>query len=99
MSIHVKRYILPKNFLSHHADCSFGIGLLDLLIQEFFRITRVRNSHDQLCVCTKLLQSCPTLCELMDCKPSRLLCLWDSPGKNTRVGCYALLQGILQTQG
>ena len=29
----------------------------------------------------------------------RLLCPWDSPGKNTRVGCHALLQGIFQTQG
>ena len=31
--------------------------------------------------------------------PTRLLCLWDSPGKNTGVGCHALLQGIFQTQG
>ena len=29
----------------------------------------------------------------------RLLCPWDSPGKNTGVGCYALLQGTFQTQG
>ena len=29
----------------------------------------------------------------------RLLCLWDSPGKNTEVGCRALLQGIFPTQG
>ena len=27
------------------------------------------------------------------------LCPWDSPGKNTGVGCRALLQGILSTQG
>ena len=27
------------------------------------------------------------------------LCPWDSPGKNTRVGCHFLLQGIFQTQG
>ena len=32
-------------------------------------------------------------------QPARLLCPWDSPGKNTRVGCYFLLQGIFQTQG
>ena len=32
-------------------------------------------------------------------EPSRLLCPWDSPGKNTRVGCHALLQGIFLTQG
>ena len=27
------------------------------------------------------------------------LCAWDSPGKNTGVGCHALLQRILLTQG
>ena len=32
-------------------------------------------------------------------KPARLLCPWDSPGKNTEVRCHALLQGIFQTQG
>ena len=31
--------------------------------------------------------------------PPRLLCPWDFPGKNTRVGCHFLLQGILSTQG
>ena len=30
---------------------------------------------------------------------TRLLCPWDSPDKNTRVGCPFLLQGIFQTQG
>ena len=29
----------------------------------------------------------------------RLLCPWDFPGKNTRVGCHFLLQGIFPTQG
>ena len=31
--------------------------------------------------------------------PTRLLCPWDSLGKNTAVGCHALLQGIFLTQG
>ena len=31
--------------------------------------------------------------------PPKLLCPWDSPGKNTTLGCQALLQGILLTQG
>ena len=52
-------------------------------------------------------QSCPTLCNPMDCstpgssvwQPTRVLCPWDSPGKNTGVGCQALLQGIFPTQG
>ena len=32
-------------------------------------------------------------------QPVRLLCPWNSPGKNTGVGCHFLLQGIFLTQG
>ena len=32
-------------------------------------------------------------------QPARLLCPWDFPGKNTGVGCHALLQGTFPTQG
>ena len=32
-------------------------------------------------------------------QPTRLLCPWDSPGKNTEVGSHSLLQGIFPTQG
>ena len=39
----------------------------------------------------KLLQSCPTLRPHRR-QPTRLLCPWDSPGKNTGVGCHFLLQ-------
>ena len=31
--------------------------------------------------------------------PTRLLSPWDSPGKNSEVGCHALLQRIFPTQG
>ena len=31
-------------------------------------------------------------------QPTRLLCPWDSPGRNTGMGCHALLQGIFSTQ-
>ena len=45
-------------------------------------------------------QPCSILCNPMDLmQPTRLLCPWDSPGKNTGVGCHALLQGIFPTQG
>ena len=30
---------------------------------------------------------------------SRLLCPWNSPGKNTAVGCHVFPQGIFLTQG
>ena len=41
-------------------------------------------------------QSCQTLQEL---HPAKLLCPWNSPGKNTKVGCHVLLQGIFPNQG
>ena len=42
-------------------------------------------------------QSCPTLCDPVDCR-ARLLCPWNSPGKNPGVGCHFLLQGIFPTR-
>ena len=46
----------------------------------------------------KVTQSCPTL-QRHGLQPARLLCSWNSPGKNTGVGCHFLLQGIFPTQG
>ena len=37
-------------------------------------------------------QSCPPLCDPMDCSLTRLLRPWDFPGKSTGVGCHFLLQ-------
>ena len=42
----------------------------------------------------KSLQSCLTLCDPIDGSPLRLPRPWDSPGKNTGVGCHILLQGM-----
>ena len=47
----------------------------------------------------EVAQSCPTLCDPMDCSPTRLLHPWDSPGKNTGVGYHFLLQGIFPKPG
>ena len=49
-------------------------------------------SVDPAATAAKSLQSCPTLCDPMDCSLPRLLCPWDCPGKNTGVGCHFLLQ-------
>ena len=40
----------------------------------------------------KSLQSCPTLCDPLDGSPTGSPRPWDSPGKNTGVGCHFLLQ-------
>ena len=49
-----------------------------------------------LCLVT---QSCPTLCEPMDCILPGSSVHGDSPGKNTGVDCHAFLQEIFPTQG
>ena len=42
----------------------------------------------------KSLQSCPTLCDPVDGSPPGSPIPWDSPGKNTGVGCHFLFQCI-----
>ena len=48
----------------------------------------------RLCVCSVVSNSL----QLHGLQPTRLLCPWDSPGKNTRVGCHFFLQGIFLTR-
>ena len=50
------------------------------------------------CMCAKSLQSCLTII-LLTIGTVSLLCPRDSPGRNTGVGCHALLQGIFLTKG
>ena len=47
--------------------------------------------HQKNCHYAKSLQSCPTLYDPI-AGPTRLHRPWDSPGKNTGVGCHFLLQ-------
>ena len=39
------------------------------------------------------------VCDLMDCRPPGSSFHGDSPGRNTGIGCHALLQGVFLTQG
>ena len=49
-------------------------------------------SFSNACMHAKSLLLCPTLCDPTDSSPPGwLLCPWDSPGKNTGVGCHFLL--------
>ena len=54
------------------------------------------NIH--VCVDAKLFQFVDSLWPY-GLWPTRLLCPWDSPDKNTGVSCYALLQGIFWSWG
>ena len=51
-----------------------------------------------LYACVLVAQACPILFNPMDFSPPGS-CPWNSPGKNTGVGCHSLFQGIFPTQG
>ena len=48
--------------------------------------------HHAAAAAAKSLQSCPTLWNPIYSSPPGSPCPWDSPGKNTGVGCHFLLQ-------
>ena len=53
-----------------------------------------------MCVLAKSLLSCLPLCDPMDpMEPTRLLCPWNYPGKNSGEGSHSLVQGTFPTQG
>ena len=55
---------------------------------KYLRINLPKETNDLYMLLLLLShQSCPTLCDPID--PA---CPWDSPGKNTGVGCHYLLQ-------
>ena len=68
------------------------------IIFSISRNSAFTSAHRYACVRAKSLQSCPTLCNPMDCRLSGSSVHGDSPGRNTGVSCYVLLQ-ILLTQG
>ena len=68
---------------------------LFFIYREYKLPDPIRN----ICCCCLAAQSCLTLCNPMDCSPPGSSVHGDSPVKNTGVGSYALLQGIVPTQG
>ena len=69
--------------------------IISTKLSKISNFREMKKLMRQLCsilpfVCILVTQSCPTLCDSMDCSP---------PGKDTRVGCHSLLQRIFPTQG
>ena len=62
------------------------------------KVKEKTRKHFYVSLCSPI-KSCLILCDPMDCSPTRLLCPWDFPGKNTGVSCHFLLQGVFLTQG
>ena len=68
------------------------IGIMQIisLITMEQRNNNVYHMYYRMKVKVKVAQSCPTLCDPMECMYSS----WNSPGQNTGVGSLSLLQGI-----
>ena len=58
-----------------------------------------RVSHSCEYVCVHVLSGKFNILRLHGLWSAKLLCPWDSAGKNPGVGCHALLQGICLKQG
>ena len=97
-------FLLQRIFLTQGSDPCLHVSCLT---GGFF--TSGPQGKPCVCVCecvcvgvckVKLLVAtlCPTL-QTHGLGPARLLCPWNSPGNNTGMGCYFLLQGIFLTQG
>ena len=82
-------------------DPNYSMKHSDVLLTEM-SLTKGQTLHDStymrpLCACQSL--SHVHLFVTPWTTAHRLLCPWNSPGKNTGVSCHALLQGIFLTQG
>ena len=78
----------------------FQFKILSSLRQSQERDRKYRNILLFVCCCLAT-KSCPAFCDPMDYSllGSAILSPWDSPGKNSELGCHLLLKGIFLTQG
>ena len=60
-----------------------------------------KGYFSEFCVCC-CMHACSVMSDSLQphgVGPTKLLCSWNSPGKNTGVGCHFILQGIFPTEG
>ena len=93
----ISRLQILKTHRSGNALFEMGMGhtissYLSLRAMNFIHLISKERKRESA-------KSCPTLVIPWTCQESaRLLRPWDSPGKNTGVGCHSLLQGNFPTQ-
>ena len=67
---------------------------------SLYQLSEVHRCHACMLSCFSHVLLFATLCTRARQAPLSMgFCPWDSPGKDTGVGCDALLQGIFLTQG
>ena len=94
-------YPLQYSGLENSMDCIVcGVEKSQTRLSDFhFHFSQQKLIQHCKAIMCLVSQSCPTLCNPMDCSPPGSSVHRDSPGKNTGVGCHALLPGIFPTQG
>ena len=90
----------PKQIIR---KCALHRSFLSLKLNINFKINEASQSDKKYTQENAVLclgaQSCPTLCNHMDCSLPGSSVPGDSPGWNIGMSCLALLQGIFPTQG
>ena len=78
-------------------DAAYFDSCLPFQLPLMAHSLKVKGHHIQLhmCVCSVISDSL----QPHGLQPTRLLCPWDFPSKNTILGCHFLLQGIFPAQG
>ena len=79
-------------FIFHPFTCDCTVFLTQLIEEAVFSSCIFAS----FVICVKSLVVSDSLQPLQS---TGFLCLWDSPGENTGVGCQFLVQGIFLTQG
>ena len=89
----------PKNWT--WVSCIADRFFTNWAIREFIRHFKIKScqkiNYTYVCVCAKLLSHVWLF--VTPWTIAHWLCPWNFPGKNTRLGCHFLFQGIFLTQG
>ena len=89
-SLNHVQLLLSSWTIAHQASLSFTTSRKLLRFMSIELVTLANHLESE----SEVAQSCPTLCEPIDGLSTWLSLPWDSPGKNTGVGCHFLLQSM-----
>ena len=87
-------FILKKIRIEYVSFLEFTMSLLSTLVSANTSFSHLKLLWSMYA--RSFTQLCLTLCHPNGLEPSRLLCQWNFPGRNTGVGCHFLLQGSSQ---
>ena len=95
---------LCQSFIQFPFSSSLNIHTHKKNVANYYQMLNLGDEHVGVCF-TLCVLSCSVASVVSNSsrphglQTPRLLCPWDSPGKNTGVGSHALLQGICPTRG